>query len=506
MKKYIILATCLLGIGSLHAQNIQDALRYSQNGIYGNARYTGMSGAFSALGGNLSAINDNPASSAVLIDSKIDFSVLIAGNKSNSNFNNSSISKNYTDTQIANAGLVMVYDHWDESSIWNKFTVGMNYKLDNAYGQNGIIEGVNNYSISNYFADIANGIPLNLLNLRDNESYADLYSYLGENYGSNAQTALLGYQGYLINPLDSDDPNNTEYIPNVSGTDFDQRKTLSERGYQGTFALNLGAQLIDNLYLGLNLNTHVIDYERKDVLEEFPLDNNSNISYVGFSESLRAYGTGFSGQLGAIYRLDNGIRLGLTYTTPKWTQIEERTMQSLESDYYDGGNLQTVLIQPNVLNVYEKYTLRSPGKVGGSFAYVFGTEGLISLQYDYTNNANTRFKPRSNTYFGNQNDIMKDVLQGSSSIRLGGEYNLLSIMSLRAGLHYQESPYKDSKIMGDTKGYSLGFGFRFDGINIDLAYLESSQDNNNLMLPTDNATYDFDKTHRNFVITAGVNF
>lgn len=506
MKKHIILAACLLGIGNLYAQDIHDALRYSNNGIYGNARYSAMSGAFGALGGNLSAINDNPASSAVFLDSKMDFSVLIAGNKANSNFNNSSVNKSYTDTQIANAGLTLVYDNWDESSIWNKFTVGMNYKLDNTYGQNGTIEGINNYSLSNYFADVANGISLDLLNLRDNESYSDLYSYLGETHGSNAQTAFLGYQAFVIDPVDPDNPDNTEYTSNVSGTEFDQRKTISERGYQGTFAFNVGAQLMDNLYLGLNLNTHVIDYERTDVFEEFPLDSNSEVTYIGFAESLRTYGSGFSGQLGAIYRLDNGMRFGLTYSSPKWTRIEEKTMQSIESDYYDGGNLKTARVRPNVVNVYEKYNLRTPGKVGASFAYVFGSEGLISVQYDYTNNANTRFKPRSNTYFGDQNDIMKDALQASSSVRIGGEYNVLSFMSLRAGAHYQESPYKDSKVMSDTKGYSLGFGFKFDGINIDLAYLESSQDTNNLMLPTDNATYGFDKTQRNFVITAGINF
>lgn len=504
MKKHIILAVSLLGIGNLYAQDIHDALRYSQNGIYGDARYTALSGAFSPLGGNISAINDNPASSAVLLESKLDFSLLVAGNKAKSNFNSNSVSKNYTDVQVANAGLVMVYDNWDETSIWNKFTIGLNYKLDNAYGQNGIIEGVNNYSLSNYFTEIANGISLDLLNLRGNESISDLYSYLGENYGSNAQTAFLGYQAFVIDPLNPDDPDNTEYLPNVSGTDFDQRKTISERGYQGTFAFNVGAQLLDNLYLGLNLNTHVIDYERHDVFEEVPLDNNSTISYVGLSEYLRAYGTGFSGQLGGIYRLENGMRFGLTYTTPKWTQIEEETMQSIESDYYIDGHLNTARVKPNTINIYEKYTLRTPGKIGASFAYIFGSEGLISLQYDYTNNANTRFKPRNNTYFGNQNDIMKDALQASSSIRLGGEYNIMPFLSLRGGVHYQESPYKDSKIMGDTKGYSLGLGLRFEGINLDFAYLESSQDTNNLMLPTDNATYRFDKTQRNFVITLGV--
>src|SRR5690554_206546 len=503
MKKHILLAASLLGIVTLHAQNIDDALRYSQNGIYGNARYTAMSGAFSALGGNMSAINDNPAASAVFLDNKMDFSLLIGGNKAKSKFNNTSQSGNYTDFQVANAGINLVYHYWDESSIWNKFTVGVNYKLDNAYGFNNRIQGINDYSLADHFVNLANGIQLDLLNLTGSESYADLYTYLGQNYGSNAQTAFLGYQGYLIDPVDPDNPDNTRYTPNTSGNSFDQRKSLAERGYQGTFSFNLGAQLMDDLYLGLNLNSHVLDYERNDVFQEVPQDANSKIDYVAFTENLRTYGSGFSAQLGAIYRLDNGMRFGLTYSTPKWTRIEEETRQSIESDYFDNGVLKTVVVNPHVLNVFERYTLRTPGKIGASFAYVFGTDGLISLHYDYTNNANIRFKPRSNSYFGDQNDIIQDALQASSSLRLGGEYNIISFMSLRGGIHYQQSPYKDSDIMGDAKGYSLGFGFNFGGVNLDLAYLQSSQKSNSLMLPTDSNTYRMDKTQQNFVFTLG---
>lgn len=502
MKKHIILVASLLGIVTLQAQNIDDALRYSQNSIYGNARYTAMSGAFSALGGNMSAINDNPASSAVFLDSKIDFSLLIGGNKAAGKFNNTTQNRSYTDFQIANAGINFVYHNWDESSIWNKFTVGANYKLDNAYGFNTTIKGLNDYSLADYFASLADGTQLDLLNLSGNESYSDLYTYLGQNYGSNAQTAFLGYQGYLINPVNPDDPDNTKYVPNTSGNSFDQQKSSSERGYQGTFSFNFGAQLHDNLHLGINLNSHTLDYERNDTFLEVPQDDKSEIDYVAFSENLRAYGSGFSAQLGAIYRLDNGMRFGLTYSTPKWTRIEEESSQAIESDYFDNGILKTIVVNPRVLNVYERYTLRTPGKVGASVAYVFGADGLISLQYDYTNHANTRFKPKSNSYFDEQNNFMQDVLQASSSLRLGGEYNI-GFISLRGGLHYQQSPYKKSKVIGDTKGYSLGLGFNFEGINLDLAYLQSSQKSNNLMLPTDSNTYHMDKTQQNFVLSLG---
>ena len=73
----------ILGSGTIVSQNVFDALRYSNDEIEGSARYSAMSGAFGALGGELSAISINPAGSAI-------FSKGIATNtqtKNKTNFN-----------------------------------------------------------------------------------------------------------------------------------------------------------------------------------------------------------------------------------------------------------------------------------------------------------------------------------------------------------------------------------------------------------------------------------
>lgn len=65
MKKIF---TCLFFCASffqIFAQETspEDALRLSVENLTGTARFRGMSGAFGALGGDLSAINQNPAGS-----------------------------------------------------------------------------------------------------------------------------------------------------------------------------------------------------------------------------------------------------------------------------------------------------------------------------------------------------------------------------------------------------------------------------------------------------------
>ena len=61
MKKIIIAITLITTAFALSAQNEVDALRYSQQDIFGNARFAAMSGAFGALGGEFSSLSYNPA-------------------------------------------------------------------------------------------------------------------------------------------------------------------------------------------------------------------------------------------------------------------------------------------------------------------------------------------------------------------------------------------------------------------------------------------------------------
>jgi len=41
---------------------------------------------------------------------------------------------------------------------------------------------------------------------------------------------------------------------------------------------------------------------------------------------------------------------------------------------------------------------------------------------------------------------------------------------LRAGYRFEESPYKDKRMMDDLKGYSAGVGYDFGSMKLDFAY------------------------------------
>ncbi|MEI6748171.1 MAG: hypothetical protein WCM93_03325, partial [Bacteroidota bacterium] len=61
MKRILIFITLSASVLSLNAQNEVDALRYSRLSVVGTARYSGLGGAFGALGADFSTLSVNPA-------------------------------------------------------------------------------------------------------------------------------------------------------------------------------------------------------------------------------------------------------------------------------------------------------------------------------------------------------------------------------------------------------------------------------------------------------------
>ena len=57
--------------GTAFSQSQLDAFKYSQTELNGTARYLGMGGAFGALGGDISAMNTNPAGLAIYKSSEV---------------------------------------------------------------------------------------------------------------------------------------------------------------------------------------------------------------------------------------------------------------------------------------------------------------------------------------------------------------------------------------------------------------------------------------------------
>ncbi|MCB7481134.1 OmpP1/FadL family transporter [Christiangramia sediminis] len=470
MKILLSFIASIAIFSSVKAQTLQDAYRYSSSELSGTARYIGMSGAFGALGGDISAMAINPASSAVFLSSSATATLSYRSLDNSINYNNGQSSGENSNIDLDNIGGVFVFTA-NEDSNWKKFSLGLNYSSEQNFEEDYSVRGNSTNSIDQYFLNYANGVPLDLLQLQGGENISDLYSFLGENYGFGAQQAFLGYQGFIIE-ADADNPDNTGYFSLIDEGSFDQRYAYAATGLNGKLTFNAGTQFKDFLYLGLNLNSHFINYENSTELSEFNNNAESLTTEVYFGNSLSTNGDGFSFQLGGIAKVNDNIRFGLTYDSPTWFNIREETTQYLETN---SPSDEFVSVVPQIVNIYPEYRLQLPEKIAVSAAYLFEKQGLLSFDYGRKDYTNIKFKPENDIDFQDLNANIAENMKAASTYRLGGEYRIANF-SLRAGYRFEESPFKNKNRVGDLTGYSGGVGYSFGSINLDLAYSNAQYD------------------------------
>lgn len=463
MKKYILLLITIITVNIIQAQEIRDALRYSQENLNGTARFRAMSGAFGALGGDLSSINVNPAGSAIFANNQLGFTLNNTSINNNSNFFDNTTNVKDSSFDLNQAGGVFVFKNQNKSNNWKKFSVAINFENTNVLNNSIYSAGINpTNSIANYFLSYANGVPLNVL---EDSNYDEL--------GHGAQQAFLGYQGYIINPVNNN-PTNINYTSNVpSEGNYYQENTITTKGYNGKLSFNAATSFKDKLFIGVNLNSHFVDFRQSSRFyedNEAPLTPDYTVSRVQFDNDLYTYGTGFSFQLGAIAKLSKELRLGIAFESPTWLRLnDEFTQKLIGVSANTSEELAPDVVNPNITNYYEPYKLQTPSKWTGSMAYVFGKKGLISVDYAIKDYSSIQFKPNSDPYYRTLNNKMNTLLNSASELRLGAEYKI-EAWSLRGGYRLEQSPYKNKTTIGDLTGYSGGIGYNFGGTKLDLSY------------------------------------
>ncbi|MGL2964012.1 OmpP1/FadL family transporter [Flavobacterium sp. RSB2_4_14] len=482
MKKFIIINIIMLAISyGSYAQEVSDALRYSQDNLNGTARFRALSGAFGALGGDLSSINVNPAGSAVFSNNQFGTTISNFSTKNNSSYFGTNTSECDNSFDLNQAGMVFVFNNNNTKNDWRKFSIALNYENANNFDNSTFSAGTNpTNSVDGYFLHYANqngGVSVTNLQLQDGETITSLYSYLGSVYGFGAQQAFLGYQAYIIDPAANyDEISNRSYVSLVpGGGNYYQENYYTTDGYNGKLNFNFATQYKDFLYLGINLNSHFTSYSQ---YTNFYERNNQEsdeirINRLQFENRISTYGNGFSFQLGAIAKVTKEFRLGLSYDSPTWYNLNDELSQSVVG--VSSNNLVELapdVVSPQVVMIYDRYEIQTPDKLTGSMAYVFGNQGLISFDVAFKNYGETTLTPSND--FRNLNTSISNTLTNTTEFRVGAEKKIKQL-SLRAGYRFEESPYKDTKIMGDLNGYSGGLGYNFGTTKVDFSYSHSKR-------------------------------
>ena len=462
MKKSVILFILLLSVlVSVKAQNEDDALRYSQVFYSGSARFMSMGGAFTALGGDLSAISLNPAGTGVLRSSEFSLTPQLYYNTTSSVWNGSKSKDAASLFNLNQIGIVSnIISTNNEKGLVN-LNIAYSYNRTNNFTENITISGIsNNSSIADSWASMANG------------------------YTKNDLDKWAAYRTHLIDTLPG---KNTSY-----GTVFSQygdnpystygqqiKRVITNTGYSGEHSFSIGVNISNKFYLGTTLGISRIKYTGH--IEHLESDVNNVIfdfKSLTYTDHLEATGTGYSLKLGTIIKPVEFLRIGLAVQSP--------TIYRITENYYD--NLSTHFdTKVNNVDIYEysnnpasyKYTLTTPFRLNAGLAFQIKKRAIISADFEFVDYSMSRFSNAiDNQGYSTENNNIRDMYKSASNLRLGAELRLSNIY-LRGGYSYYGKAFKlstDNKNL-DYNSVSFGIGFRQQNFYFDLgcALMSSSR-------------------------------
>jgi hypothetical protein len=468
MKRYIFLLTIAVFVPFvMQAQDLADALRYSNIVVQGTARSAAMGNAFGALGGDFTSASINPAGIGIYRSSEFTVTPI---------FGNTSVESIYYGTKremsdfkfsLNNMGYVYavpVAANNEAGLVSVNFGLGYNRVKD--FNSDAVIQGNNvDGSYMDYFADRANrGI------------WSDFYEELAW------KTDML-----------LKDENANEYYSDVQDANYgqSQRKTYSKNGSIDEYSLAMGLNFNHKLYLGLAWGINDLYYRQSTTIYEN--DEAGNIPFLNnfqFNEYLTTYGVGHNFKFGVIYKPVNQLRLGVSLHTPTFYRLSDDFSTTMFSDitYSDGRETYQ---EDSPYNEYD-YHLQTPLRATFSGAYVIGKSGIISVDYELLNYGKAKLKNGGDgENFYDQNAEISDAYKTSGNLRIGAELMATKNISLRGGFEYHQSPYnktafgtKQLNADANTLVYAGGIGYRTGSFFADLAYRYSTLENYDYPYPT----------------------
>ncbi len=468
MKKYSFLLTIALFMPFLmQAQDLADALRYSNLQVQGTARAGAMGNAFGALGGDFTSASINPAGIGIYRSSEFTFTPISGSTRVESNFLGNG--REDTDYKFSLNNMSYVYtmpvNGKTESGLVSvNFGVGYNRVKD--LNSNAVIQGYDvDGSYMDYFADRAN-----------QGTWSDFYEELAW------KTDML-----IL------DENNNEYYSDLQNAGYGQslRKTYSKNGSIDEYSFVMGLNFNHKLYMGMSWGINDVYYNEGTTILE--VDENKNIPYFNdfqFNNYFTTYGIGHNFKFGAIYKPINELRLGISIHTPTYYYLHDDFNTTMFSyiTYNDGDEHYE---ENSPYNEYD-YHLQTPMRTTFSGAYVIGKIGLISVDYELLNYGKAKLRNGGDGYdFYDENSDISEAYKTSGNLRIGGELMATSKISLRGGFEYHGSAYNE-RAFGTTQlnsdanmmVYAGGIGYRTGLFFADLAYRYSTIEDYDYPYPT----------------------
>lgn len=495
MKRiYSVIAGILVVSAATFAQNVDDALRYSQIFYGGTARFMSMGGAFTALGGDISSLSQNPAGIGVFRSSEITLTPQLMYNKTSASFNG--ITEDYLyNFNLNQAGIVSNVLSKSGTTGLLSFNFGYSFNKTNNLYQSVIIHGINNKSsMADYWTGISGGLYKDELGDKVPDAAIAFDAWIIDTLpGSNTQYGTV-YSNYGDNP------------PSRYGQDV--RRLITYDGFTGEHAISFGGNYSNKIFFGGTFGITQLRYssyyQHAESTDLSLASRFKNFTYVDYFDNS---GTGYNFKLGAIFKPVETVRIGLAFHSPTWYHINEYINDNISSNFTDGGHYEYA----NTPNRYE-YGLTTPFRFLTGVAVQIEKIALLSFDYEFTDYSSAKFHQTGDGFdYSDKNMNIKNSLKSVNNLRAGGEIRLNNVY-FRTGYSYYGKAFKqgeDNENL-DYTAFSFGTGFREKNISIDFAYTHNKYSQKYYLYPLDNsfepAVANLNSTQNMFTLTFGYKF
>ena len=438
MKRFLLISLltyCLLPIA--HSQDVQ---RFAERQIIGTARYVGMGGAMTAIGGDPSAVLDNPAGLGLYRRSEIAITLDYASDKTTQRTTQNNAASSSTRSRFAASHVSAIWAWGNPTKqrglIYSNVMLSVNRLA--SFNRDVVVNG-QDLGLATTICNITNDMGGLSEESLQNKPWSDV---------EIGWLSILGYEAYLINPQ-----NDNKWEPAVALKDG--TLTVSETGASDQYTLSWASNISNQWYVGLSLNVPTLSYTKRTSHYETDRVNSAELKSL-----YHLSGVGVNGSVGLIYRPIQALRVGASFQTPTMMNLSMQT----EGDMYsliDGQKYDVLTPESGVVSTEMVSPLRTSVSVAGQI----GNEGLIAVQYDYAHSAE-----------------MEDV----HTLRVGAEAQATRGLFINAGYVFESSFTKDDPIWmlgyneirtdidyrytAATQYYSVGLGYRSDVVVAQLAY------------------------------------
>ena len=491
MKKILTFFLSLTFAAGLLAQTAEDALSIAEAYREGTARTMAMGNAFTALGGDLGAIGINPASSGVMGFSQVTITPSLITSRSTTDYLGNSLNARNTGLNLSNIGTVLTFNTGNYRGLIN-YSFGFVYNKTNNFRS--VMRASGTTDNSSMLSSIAASLEGYKWQILDKEKTSNPFE------ASDAPwPGILAWNTYALTPLsylggkyaDVDDSymasteNYNEFLDQLMiGGPLDQRFNRKTRGSNQEFSFNFGMNFSDFLYVGANINLHTVNQITEEFYEE-RAQNSAQFEdgFVSMDNSywLRTSGAGASFKLGVIATPVAGLRLGATLTTPTWYSLTDEWDYTMNTAF-NNGNKYTEYSPTGRWN----YAMTAPMRFSVGAAYTFWDRGLISVDYEMVNYANTRLREKNGSYryaddiYASENAYIASNFKNAGILRVGAEVRVVNFLSLRGGYQRYSSAVKGGAA---RQAYSAGIGFNISPMfSIDLAWMKLANQSGSFQL------------------------